>query len=262
MVRMSAALLVVLGSWSEILSAQEFEAAGLRVIQEGPVLLEPPRLERPEYGTVAFGVRTAHGLGFQVSDSSTTFSYDATNTYRFRTGGFSAFDFALTDLPAGALITGLELEACDSNASAQVSASLIRRASPGGTQTLGTVMTGDPQTPGCGFFGSQSNLPGTHAVDNFINSYFIRVLLDAIDSTTSLGAVRVYYRLQVSPAPAVATFPNDVPTSHPFFRFVEALARAGITGGCTSGSYCPDDPVTRGQMAVFLSAALGLHFPY
>ena len=68
------------------------------------------------------------------------------------------------------------------------------------------------------------------------------------------------YRLQVSPAPATATFPNDVPTSHPFFRFVEALAAAGITGGCGTGSYCPDAPVTRGQMAVFIANALGLHF--
>jgi hypothetical protein len=65
----------------------------------------------------------------------------------------------------------------------------------------------------------------------------------------------------VRPAPAVATF-VDVPTSHPFFQFIEALSAAGITGGCAPGpSYCPNDPITRGQMAVFLSVALGLHFP-
>jgi hypothetical protein len=72
---------------------------------------------------------------------------------------------------------------------------------------------------------------------------------------------RVRYRLQVSPAPATASFPNDVPTTHPFFRFVEALSAAGVTGGCGAGSYCPDAAVTRGQMAVFLATALGLHFP-
>lgn len=43
--------------------------------------------------------------------------------------------------------------------------------------------------------------------------------------------MRVYYTLQVSPAPAVATF-SDVPTSHPFFRFIEALVASGITAGC------------------------------
>ena len=65
--------------------------------------------------------------------------------------------------------------------------------------------------------------------------------------------------LPVSPAPATATF-NDVPTSHPFFQFIEALHASGITGGCQAAPplYCPDNPVTRGQMAVFLAKALGL----
>jgi hypothetical protein len=71
----------------------------------------------------------------------------------------------------------------------------------------------------------------------------------------------VKWRLQVAPAPVTATF-TDVPTDHPFFRFVEALAAAGITAGCSGAppQFCPDAPITRGEMAVFLSAALGLHF--
>ncbi len=52
-----------------------------------------------------------------------------------------------------------------------------------------------------------------------------------------------------------------MPTNHQFFQFIEALAASGITGGCGTGIYCPDNPVTRGQMAVCLSIALGLHFP-
>lgn len=36
---------------------------------------------------------------------------------------------------------------------------------------------------------------------------------------------------------------------------VEAIFRAGITGGCGGGKYCPDNPVTRGQMAVFVITA-------
>jgi hypothetical protein len=35
---------------------------------------------------------------------------------------------------------------------------------------------------------------------------------------------------------------------------------SGITAGCGGGNYCPDAPLTRGQMAVFLSKGLGLHF--
>jgi hypothetical protein len=63
----------------------------------------------------------------------------------------------------------------------------------------------------------------------------------------------------VSTAPGSPTF-NDVPTNHPFFQYIEALSKSGITGGCGAGNYCPDNPVTRGQMAVFLSKALGLSF--
>ena len=73
------------------------------------------------------------------------------------------------------------------------------------------------------------------------------------------GAV-VRWHLTVSPRPLTATF-NDVPTNHPFFQFVEALAASGITAGCGSGNFCPDSSLTRGQMAVFLAKALGLHWP-
>ncbi len=70
----------------------------------------------------------------------------------------------------------------------------------------------------------------------------------------------IQWRRTVSPAPATATF-TDVPTGHWTFPFVEALAASGITAGCGGGYYCPDDPLTRGQMAVYLAAALGLHWP-
>ena len=39
--------------------------------------------------------------------------------------------------------------------------------------------------------------------------------------------------------------------------FIEQFAAEGITGGCGNGKFCPNDPVTRGQMAVFIEAALG-----
>jgi Chaperone of endosialidase/S-layer homology domain len=49
---------------------------------------------------------------------------------------------------------------------------------------------------------------------------------------------------------------NDVPASNPFCPFIEELSRRGITGGCGGGNYCPDDPVTRQQMAAFLVKAV------
>ena len=73
------------------------------------------------------------------------------------------------------------------------------------------------------------------------------------------GAVQVTWRRDVSDAPAAPSF-SDVPESHSFYRYVEALAASGITGGCGSGNFCPDAPLKRGQMAAFLSKALGLHW--
>ena len=46
---------------------------------------------------------------------------------------------------------------------------------------------------------------------------------------------------------------GDVPcTGGPFDPWIEELAGLGITGGCGGGLYCPGNPVTRAQMAVFL----------
>ena len=83
-----------------------------------------------------------------------------------------------------------------------------------------------------------------------------------LTAATQIRAVRLFYQLQVSPAPATATF-GDVPTTHPFFPFVQALVAAGITGGCSVSPplFCPDDVVTRKQMAAFFARALGLHWP-
>ena len=45
---------------------------------------------------------------------------------------------------------------------------------------------------------------------------------------------------------------TDVPATDPFFKFVQKMKDLGITSGCSATMYCPDDPVTRGEMAVFI----------
>ncbi len=45
----------------------------------------------------------------------------------------------------------------------------------------------------------------------------------------------------------------DVPCSSPFAAWINELAARGVTAGCGDGTnYCPGDPTTRQQMAVFL----------
>jgi hypothetical protein len=56
--------------------------------------------------------------------------------------------------------------------------------------------------------------------------------------------------------PACAGIFNDVACPGGFaVNWIEQLSKEGITGGCGGGNYCPDNPVTRAQMAVFLLKA-------
>jgi len=45
---------------------------------------------------------------------------------------------------------------------------------------------------------------------------------------------------------------TDVPSTHPLFAYIQKLRELGITAGCTATEYCPDLPVTRGQMAALI----------
>jgi CSLREA domain-containing protein len=45
---------------------------------------------------------------------------------------------------------------------------------------------------------------------------------------------------------------TDVACPSPFANWIEQLSAEGITAGCGGGAYCPDQAVTRQQMAVFL----------
>ena len=45
---------------------------------------------------------------------------------------------------------------------------------------------------------------------------------------------------------------------HPFEGDIEWMRLSGLTEGCGGGRFCPDSPVTRGQMASFLARALEL----
>lgn len=45
----------------------------------------------------------------------------------------------------------------------------------------------------------------------------------------------------------------DVSNSNIFHNDIDALVDAGITAGCGGGNYCPNQAVTRGQMAAFMN---------
>jgi hypothetical protein len=196
----------------------------------------------------------------------------------FTTGAFGAIDqnngmascasgfciwLAALRIPTGASIRAMEVSACDGDGAGQVAANVaagpkVPGADP--TDIISPVETGVAATPGCNNFQLFFANPPFVTVDNGNNFYIVQVGADA-GTNLKWNQARVRYRLQVSPAPGTATF-TDVPLGHPQRQFIEALVAAGITGGCGGGNYCPDTPLTRGQMAVFLAVALGLHWPF
>src|SRR5258708_530627 len=57
----------------------------------------------------------------------------------------------------------------------------------------------------------------------------------------------------VAPQPEFA----DVPSNNPFYTEISNIAFRQITVGCGGGNYCPNDNVTRAQMAAFIMRSLG-----
>jgi len=99
-------------------------------------------------------------------------------------------------------------------------------------------------------------------VVNTIVLFFLSILSTSQASNVSAGEVAhgnilygVGYASEADAAPVFA----DVPESHWAWEWIETLYRNGVTAGCSTNPpmYCPEDAVTRAQMAVFLER--GVH---
>ncbi len=195
-------------------------------------------------------------LGLEINADSYV-SAQVTDTYpRFS---------APVQLPTGAQVLGLTAFFYDASVTGYVRIILVTDTCPGGNGCT-TEMVLDEQTSTAEALGYDAiyyaitpftwkNWDGTNAI-----SGHLRVYLSAGTPELRLGPVTLWYKRQVSPPPAVATF-GDVPIGHWAFQYVEALAASGITAGTGGGNFSPDVTLTRAQMAVFLSKALGLHWP-
>ena len=69
--------------------------------------------------------------------------------------------------------------------------------------------------------------------------------------------LRAKYGSDYTPPASTGVF-TDVGSSYWAADWIEQLAAEGITAGCGNGNYCPENPVTRAQMAVFLVRTFGL----
>ena len=178
------------------------------------------------------------------------------NFRRFAADPSGSYFIGTPHLPSGAKLIAINLHNCAS-ADDSIQGRVIA------CNNYGSVCVGFgviPTTAGCGYDHFDLSF-AEYVVDNSPDGNYLVIYLETLgEEEDSFAGVTIEYQLQVSPPPALATF-ADVPTSHPQFQFIEALAASGITAGCGGGDYCPGAPLTRGQMAVFLSKALGLQFP-
>ena len=239
--------------------------AGAQALVNAPSSPSAPRSVAPKtYGTAVTSYADVGEWEFTPIDSGTLYSdVQVSGTpaaLKFATAGHLSFQAPL-HLPSGAVLQSIELDACDSNTNHHVYGGAFHCDHVTGLCTeIGDQMNSSSSMsdPCQSYVQDVSGL--AYMVDNAGDRMVLQVVTTAGDDTTSLAGMRVGYKLQVSPPPATADF-ADVPPSHPFFQYIEALVKSGITAGCGGGNYCPDVPLTRGQMAVFLAKALGLQFP-
>ena len=222
-------------------------------------------LQPPPPGSALEGVAEASGYGTddfswvmisasQCAPAETSYTISQNYAWYYGTSGSPTHWNCHISIPTGRLLTSVQIETIDADATDDIHALLWRM------DLFATTFTqlGSGSTSGTGQ--TSITISGlSETIANHFHYYNLRIYTESGTPTNQFRGIWLRTWRQISPAPASATF-NDVSTGHPFFQHIEALADSGITAGCGGGNYCPDDSLTRGQMAVFLSKALGLHW--
>ncbi|MFZ5820839.1 MAG: S-layer homology domain-containing protein, partial [Chloroflexota bacterium] len=140
------------------------------------------------------------------------------------------------------------------------------------TDLAGNPLGGLPFTVGHGYMVSRpvtfSDVPGTYWAWQHIERLYNAGITGGCTSTplnycpeTAVTRAQMAVFLLVAKhgagytPPAATGLFSDVPASNGFAPWIEQMAAEGITGGCGGGKFCPNDAVTREQMAVFLLVA-------
>jgi hypothetical protein len=261
--RLGVLLGTILGLAPAAALAQQQPSTPGKAARPGPALTFAGAAKPDVFGTSQISYVTIPEWEFVTTDSSHAWGDKADNNnfaQKYPKEPWELF-IAGPKLPSGARLTYLEFDYCDDNPNGSNDLALYLldvdfegNLLPG---TIGSILTSG--APGC-TYDSVDLTPAGYTVDNFTRRLMLMVTTGSnADSTTRFSGVIIGYKLQVSPPPGLATF-GDVPTNDPLFQYVEALAASGITAGCGGGNFCPNSPLTRGQMAVFLAKALGLEF--
>jgi hypothetical protein len=111
-------------------------------------------------------------------------------------------------------------------------------------------------------------VPGTHIFHDFVER-LVRHGVSAgcasghfcVDSPVTRAQMSIFLLRAKNgpgyvPPAATGTMFADVPVDGFAAAWIERLSALGVTVGCGGGNFCPGDPVTREQMAVFLLRTL------
>ena len=217
------------------------------------------------FGTAASTLLALPASSFVPRDSTVAWSYSPPG-YISKTAGTEGDTFwATVSIPTGARLLQFGLYYDDTDPVYDIVA-VIRRYSGSNdgdvsSSTVETVSATGSTGKGYAFVLFDHTVDNDPRASGGQYTVIIHIADPSPGPSLKFTGAEIFWARQVSPAPGAATF-ADVPTNHLFFQFVEALADSGITAGCGNGNYCPDAPLTRGQMAAFLAKALGLHWPY
>jgi hypothetical protein len=225
------------------------------VSPSGPLLTE--RVDPRAYGTQDYRITVVSATQFTSFSSDYHTSVDPATLSRYCWGfcyDYGMHYYATLDIPAGAVIDYIGVNTATTT-DAVMGFTFFFRDHLGGKADLVSF-----SFPAHGFQTDFAGPLGILVPGNHDRAFILDVEQAPSQDWQYFGYVEIWWRRVVSDPPATPTF-GDVPTSHLFFQFIEALAKSGITGGCGAGNYCPEAPLTRGQMAVFLAKALGLHWP-
>ncbi len=201
-----------------------------------PLQLPAQDWNEPNWGTGNAHVVNLAAANFKTASLevlSVTEDYFATRINSWAIHGVS--------LPTGARVVRLEAFGCDDSDLATNFLSISLRDCEIGAfpkvcvtwPTEAGISTSG--APGCVTLGEDFAGP---TIDNSSRLYFAEFAADTSDTAIRVQVVRLFYELQVGPAPPTATF-ADVPTDYWAFQHVEALAASGITAGCGGGNFCP-----------------------
>lgn len=212
-----------------------------------------------DYGTGSVNILQIPAAAFVPFN--TTWTHDSAGYFFPTSSSLLAHAWAPVSLPSGSQINYIDVYYADTDATYDVGAKLLALTGTDNSAAASTIATviAPTGTPGKGYAYSNSV---TYTVDDDVNYHGgAQIVAQVTLPSTSTGfkGVDIWWTRQLSPAPATNTF-ADVPTNHPYFRVIEALAASGITTGCGGSNFCPDGVVTRKEIAKFLSRALGLYW--